>query len=50
VEYNLEYFRKGVEMLNPGLTTFPVSCRTGEGFDAWIAWLKESVKQYKQGK
>jgi hydrogenase nickel incorporation protein HypB len=50
VEYNLDYFRKGVEMLNPGLTTFPVSCRTGEGFDAWISWLKETVAQYKQGK
>lgn len=50
VEYNIEYFRKGVELLNPGLTTFPVSCRTGEGFDAWITWLKESVKLYKQGK
>ena len=50
VEYNIEYFRKGVEMLNPSLTTFPVSCRTGEGFDAWITWLKESVKLYKQGK
>jgi hydrogenase nickel incorporation protein HypB len=50
VEYNIDYFRKGVELLNPGLTTFPVSCRTGEGFDAWISWLKDTVKQYKQGK
>lgn len=50
VEYNIDYFRKGVEMLNPGLTTFPVSCRTGEGFDAWIAWLKGTVSNYKQGK
>jgi hydrogenase nickel incorporation protein HypB len=50
VEYNIDYFRKGVELLNPGLTTFPVSCRTGEGFDAWIDWLKDAVKQFKQGK
>ena len=50
VEYNIDYFRKGVEMLNPGLTTFPVSCRTGEGFDQWIAWLKGMVSDYKQGK
>jgi hydrogenase nickel incorporation protein HypB len=50
VEYNIEYFRKGVEMLNPGLTTFPVSCRTGEGFPAWISWLKDTVNTYKQGK
>lgn len=50
VEYNMDYFQKGVELLNPGLTTFPVSCRNGEGMEAWIAWLKEQVKQYKQAK
>ena len=50
VEYNMDYFRKGVELLNPGLVTFPLSCRTGEGLDAWIDWLKAQVKQYRQGK
>jgi hydrogenase nickel incorporation protein HypB len=50
VEYNIDYFRQGVEMLNPGLITFPLSCRTGEGVDAWIGWLKEQVNQYRQGK
>lgn len=50
VEYNMDYFQKGVELLNPGLTTFPVSCRNGEGMPAWITWLKEQGKQYKQGK
>ena len=50
VEYNIDYFRKGVEMLNPGLITFPLSCRTGEGVDAWIDWLKDQVNQYRQGK
>jgi hydrogenase nickel incorporation protein HypB len=49
VEYDLDYFRKGVEMLNPGLITFPLSCRTGEGVDAWVDWLRTQVKQYRQG-
>jgi hydrogenase nickel incorporation protein HypB len=44
VQYDRDYFQKGVEMLNPGLTTFPVSCRTGEGFPAWIEWLKARIK------
>jgi hydrogenase nickel incorporation protein HypB len=43
VEFDLEYFRKGIEMLNPGLTTFPVSCKTGEGFPAWIEWLTRKI-------
>ena len=50
VEYNMDYFRKGVEMLNPGLITFPLSCRTGEGVDAWASWLKLQVKNYRQEK
>lgn len=44
VQFNMDYFRKGVELLNPGLVTFPVSCRTGEGFDGWINWLTEKLK------
>jgi hydrogenase nickel incorporation protein HypB len=40
VRFNMEYFRQGVEMLNPGLITFPVSCVTGEGISEWARWLK----------
>ncbi|TLN01886.1 hydrogenase nickel incorporation protein HypB, partial [bacterium] len=39
VRFDMDYFRKGVEMLNPGLTTFAVSCTTGEGIKAWTDWL-----------
>jgi hydrogenase nickel incorporation protein HypB len=45
VEYNLDYFRRGVELLNPGVTTFPISCRTGEGVDNWVQWLREKVNE-----
>lgn len=43
VQFDMDYFQKGVELLNPGLVTFPVSCRTGEGFPAWIDWLKNRL-------
>ena len=43
VQFDMEYFRKGVEMLNPGLVTFAVSCRTGEGFENWIEWLRHRI-------
>ncbi len=39
VPFDMNYFRRGVEMLNPGLVTFPLSCRTGEGLEAWVEWL-----------
>jgi len=40
VEFDMDYFRRGVEVLNPGLETFPLSCRTGEGLQAWVDWLE----------
>ncbi|HEY9152267.1 MAG TPA: hydrogenase nickel incorporation protein HypB [Anaerolineales bacterium] len=44
IEFNMETFRRGVEALNPGVVTFPVSCRTGEGLDHWVNWLMINVK------
>lgn len=45
VAFNMEYFRKGVEILNPGLVAFPLSCKTGEGLDSWIQWIKKYALQ-----
>jgi hydrogenase nickel incorporation protein HypB len=45
LDFNMEYFQKGVEMLNPGLKTFPVSCKTGEGMEKWLEWLKAKITQ-----
>jgi hydrogenase nickel incorporation protein HypB len=44
VAFNMDYFRQGVEILNPGLVTFPVSAKTGEGMEAWADWLVTRVK------
>jgi hydrogenase nickel incorporation protein HypB len=38
-EFDLEYFRRGVAMVNADAQVFVVSCRTGEGVDEWVAWL-----------
>jgi hydrogenase nickel incorporation protein HypB len=43
VTFDMDYFRRGVEMLNPGLVTFPLSAKTGEGMQAWADWLVEKV-------
>jgi hydrogenase nickel incorporation protein HypB len=32
---------QGVRLLNPDVQVFQVSCRTGEGIQAWSAWLRE---------
>jgi hydrogenase nickel incorporation protein HypB len=45
INFKMDYFKKGVEALNPGLVTFPLSCRTGEGIDAWINWLLDNANR-----
>jgi hydrogenase nickel incorporation protein HypB len=44
VPFNMDYFKKGVEILNPGVEVFPVSCKTGENMDAWVDWLVKKIK------
>jgi len=36
--------------INPHLTIFRVSCRTGEGLDRWTDWLRIQVRQRSPGK
>ena len=40
LDFDMDYFRQGVEMFNPGLKTFALSCKTGEGLEAWLSWLQ----------
>jgi hydrogenase nickel incorporation protein HypB len=47
VDFDMAYFKKGVQLLNPDLVTFPLSCRTGEGIQAWITWLTGLINHPK---
>ena len=43
-------FKKAVERAkekNPEIASFPVSAKTGEGFDAWIQWLKKEIRLWR---
>ncbi len=42
--FDMARFRSGVEALNEGVLTFPLSCTTGEGIDAWIAWVTDLAR------
>ena len=46
IDFDMQYFQRGVELLNPGLVTFPLSCRTGEGLQTWFDWLEERVSDF----
>jgi hydrogenase nickel incorporation protein HypB len=38
------FFQHGIEMVNPSVPLFVVSCRTGSGMDAWAAWLVAALE------
>ena len=38
-DFDLDYFRRGVAMVNPDAAVFVVSCRTGTGLEEWVSWL-----------
>lgn len=47
IRFDMDYFRRGVELLNPNLTTFTVSCVTGEGMDEWKQWIADRITAKK---
>jgi hydrogenase nickel incorporation protein HypB len=44
-EFDVDYFRRGVAMINPSAPIFQVSCRTGAGVQAWTDWLLQQREQ-----
>jgi hydrogenase nickel incorporation protein HypB len=43
-EFDLDYFRRGLTMVNAEAPLFTVSCRTGSGMGEWVAWLLERMR------
>jgi len=43
VDFNMDYFLKGVSILNPGLIHFQLSCRTKEGIQEWLDWVESNL-------
>ncbi|WP_420642165.1 hydrogenase nickel incorporation protein HypB [Candidatus Leptofilum sp.] len=39
IDFDLDYFKAGIKALNPDVQFFPLSCKTGEGTEAWKNWL-----------
>ena len=40
-DFDMETVRKNALAINPELKIFQLSCRTGEGLDAWFDWIRE---------
>lgn len=47
-DFDMEKVKEYALMRNPKLKIFPVSAKTGEGFDGWLDWIRENVRAWNQ--
>jgi hydrogenase nickel incorporation protein HypB len=45
-DFEMEELRRTVQHMNPGITIFELSCRTGEGIQEWADWLEEKARGF----
>lgn len=43
-DFDMDELTRTVTAMNPAIKIFPVSAKTGEGFDALVGWLEEKVR------
>jgi hydrogenase nickel incorporation protein HypB len=46
-DFDLKAFTERVRTLNPQVKIFQVSCKTGDGIDAWIDWLRGEIAAFR---
>ncbi|MBO0703077.1 MAG: hydrogenase nickel incorporation protein HypB [Candidatus Dormibacteraeota bacterium] len=49
VDFDRERFLRSLRALNPTCPVFELSCRTGEGVDAWADWVVEQLAAVRAG-
>lgn len=42
-DFSMDRLEEVVSSLNPDVKIVPLSCRTGEGFDAWLSWMRQRL-------
>lgn len=45
-DFDMEKLREYAHMRNPGLKIFPISAKTGEGFEPWLEWLLSETRSW----
>ena len=47
VDCSVDKIRDESLKINPDLTIFPISCKTGEGLEDWYNWIRKRIKEVK---
>jgi hydrogenase nickel incorporation protein HypB len=46
-DFDPSALKRHVLQLNPDITVFEVSCKTGQGLDAWCTWLSRMQERHE---
>lgn len=49
VDFDLEKAKKEASDINPGIEMIELSCRTGEGIEAWTGWIENLISESGAG-
>ena len=47
IDCSVEKIKEEALKINPHMTIFEISCKTGEGLEDWFKWLKRTVEEKK---
>ena len=47
-DFDMDKVLAYAHMRNPNLKVFPISAKTGEGMDAWCAWLRQQTEDWNR--
>ncbi len=47
IDFKMDYFIDGVQILNPNLVSFPISCTKNTGFEQWVQWVIKEVENFR---
>jgi hydrogenase nickel incorporation protein HypB len=48
LDFNIQKVEETARALNPDMVIFHVSSKTGEGFEAWLDWLRKQIREAKR--
>ena len=45
LDYSMEEVKHNIRQVHPDMPIFEISSKSGEGFDAWLQWLKTQIEK-----
>lgn len=45
LDYSMEEVKHNIRQVHPDMPIFEISSKSGEGFDAWLQWLKTQIEE-----